>query len=67
MSKITLHKFLKEECTLSFKIARKESVEWNPIKKIQERFDFVTKVLDSEVEYPSNSIPKTESQHLSWS
>lgn len=56
VSRSTLHSFLKKECAISFKLARKESVERNSSKKIQERFDFVTKVLKSGIEYLSNCV-----------
>lgn len=56
VSKTSLHTFLKDECTLTFKIARKEGVERNSISKIQERFEFVTKVLESDIDYSSNCV-----------
>lgn len=56
VSKSSLHRFVKNDCALSFKLVRKESVERNSVSKIQQRFDFVTQVMDSDVDYLSNCV-----------
>jgi hypothetical protein len=56
VSKTSLYRFLKEECAISFKLVRKESVERNSVVKIQQRFEYVTQVMESDVDYLSNCV-----------
>lgn len=56
VSKYSLNRFLKDECAFSFKLARKESVDRNSEAKIEQRFQYVTQLMDSDVDYLSNCI-----------
>lgn len=55
-SKTSLYTFLKNVRALSSKIARKDSVKKNSVKKIKHRFEFVSNVLSCDIDYCPNYV-----------
>lgn len=56
VSKTTMYRFLTDECSFSFKLARKDPVERNSTQLIERRYDFAAKVKEMKIDYLKDCV-----------